>query len=239
MVKNAERAVQRNTQVIKRLELRITRELQDAIGRFHTTTSSISLDSICTQDEIERLLTDCGSALSLTLSDVSDDAASIIFMPDTLSGVDSSSVRIKFPTVENEALNVTEETSFAQPATKFNFEAGGSVKAGLRNPTRIDLYLNLAETLDLGLKPRFDGKAVKQGQGRELKKHDSVPISAPSVQDNEGLSIARNITDAIETNRLTAVRKAKKAEGGSPGLQFELVGSVVSRVLVSQFIVFS
>ncbi|OBT68269.1 hypothetical protein VE03_02352 [Pseudogymnoascus sp. 23342-1-I1] len=103
VVRNAERAVQRNTQVIKRLELRITREIQDAIGRSHTTTSSISLDSICTQDEIERLLTDSGSALTLTLSDVSDDAASVILIPDTLSRVESYSVRIKFPTAEDDA----------------------------------------------------------------------------------------------------------------------------------------
>lgn len=181
MVKNAERAVHRNTQVIKRLELRITRELQDAIGRSHTTTSSISLDSICTQDEIERLLTDCGSALSLTLSDVSDDAASIIFIPDTLSGVDSSSVRIKFPSVED------------------------------------------------------DTEAVKRGQERESEKHAGVPISTAWVQENEDRSIARNIIDAIETNRLTAVQKEKKAKGGSLGLAVELPftpESVVSPVLV-------
>lgn len=117
----------------------------------------------------------------MTLSDVSDDAASIIFIPDTLSGVDSSSVRIKFPSVED------------------------------------------------------DAEAVKHGQERESRKHDSVPISTVWVQENEGRSIARNIIDAIETNRLTAVQKEKRAKGSSLGLAVESVfapENAVSPVLV-------
>ncbi|KFY30644.1 hypothetical protein V493_01776 [Pseudogymnoascus sp. VKM F-4281 (FW-2241)] len=170
VVKNAERvAAQQNTQVIKRLDLIITRQIHDAIGRSHTTTSSISLDSFCTQNEIERLLMDNGSALSLTVADVSDDGASIIFIPDSLSRVETSTCRIEFQSVED------------------------------------------------------DTKAVKYRQDTESKKHDGVPISAARVQRSEGLSISRNIIDAIKTIRLTTVEKEINAKGSVGSSVFDVV----------------
>jgi hypothetical protein len=97
VVKDAEQVVRKNTHALQRLELRITRVLKDAIGRSYSTTSSMSLDSICTQADIERMLTDNGSSLSLTLADMTEDTASITIIPDTLSGVECISAKIKFP----------------------------------------------------------------------------------------------------------------------------------------------
>jgi hypothetical protein len=237
VVRNAERAVQRNKQVIKRLELRITRTLQDAIGRSHTTTSSISLDSLCTQDEIERLLTDSGSALSLTLSDVSDDAASIMFIPDTLSGVDISSARIKFPTVEEEnsskedpeTQHATEEIRLDQPATVFGNPEGGLLKMESGNRVRIDSYFDLAETLAPGLEPQSDSEVKEHKHTRESSKLGGAPISAAEFQNKENSSTAQKIIDAIKTNRLakTVIRKGKHPIMGSFGFS---AGDFVSQL---------
>ncbi|EED11742.1 hypothetical protein TSTA_109210 [Talaromyces stipitatus ATCC 10500] len=97
IVKSTEEVVGKNNHVLKSLELKMTRVLKDAMGRSHTTTSTISLDTILSQVDIERMLTNSGSTLNLTLTDMSDDSASIIVVPDSLSLVDCASARIKFP----------------------------------------------------------------------------------------------------------------------------------------------
>lgn len=91
MVKNTEEVVGKNNHVLKSLELKVTRVLKDAMGRSHTTTSTISLDPILSQHEIERILTNSRSSLNLTLSDMPGDLASSIVNPGSRSFVGSAS----------------------------------------------------------------------------------------------------------------------------------------------------
>ncbi|KAF2195710.1 hypothetical protein K469DRAFT_758514 [Zopfia rhizophila CBS 207.26] len=59
--------------------------------------TAVSLESICNHADIERMLTDYSSSLSLTLAYMTEDSASITIVPDNLSGVEIVSARIKFP----------------------------------------------------------------------------------------------------------------------------------------------
>ncbi|KAL4804646.1 hypothetical protein BDV18DRAFT_161741 [Aspergillus unguis] len=96
LVRNTQSIVHRNHQVLKKLELQVTRVFEDAIGRSYTSQSTVSLDSLCSPVEISQFLTHQGSTLSFALTDMDERSASLVMIPDMLSGVDCISTTLNF-----------------------------------------------------------------------------------------------------------------------------------------------
>lgn len=225
IVRDAEQSVQRNTHVLQRLEVKITRALQAGLGRSHVTTSSWSLDSICSQEDIGRLLTDSGSALILSLTDMADDSASIVLVPDSLSGVESLASRILFASVESapesetasEASDAVENTD---PMQSVDTDAVPPVRVQSRQRVAVDSFFNLNETIQ-PQKPAVssEGESLSKPQ-RQAKCRTSSPDVKPIKEYNdkvdlhtEHLSTAQRIMLGVKSNRLlkSMMRKDKWA----------------------------
>lgn len=223
MVKNAERAVRRNTQVIKRLELRITRVLQDAIGRSLETTSSISLDSICTQANIERMLTDSGSALSLTLTDVCDDSASVIIIPDSLSGVDSTSARVEFPSTNLEYSNdaqFEDDIALGERSVNNGAEVAEDINLPVRlkssNQAKVSSYFSPGNKIGTSGTPYSTMVTNKEGEEQNSRNTGEDDRPAGEIENNGSLSVAHEIMNRLGLSGLAkhTTSKIKRPTAG-------------------------
>jgi hypothetical protein len=245
VVKNAERAVRRNTQIIKRLELRITRVLQDAIGRSLETTSSVSLDSICTQAEIERLLTDSGSALSLTLTDVCDDSASVIIIPDSLSGVDSTSARIEFSSTNLESIYDSQfedniapgERGSNEAVTKVAEDINRPVKVRTSNQLRIGSYFSLANTIGTSGAHHSAIMTKEQEEEQDLREPEGDDRPVGNIEKKGALLVAHQIMHDLGSNRLAkpTTNKIKRSTVGD--LFRRVMAAPPNAILVNKFFV--
>ncbi|KAK6359876.1 hypothetical protein TWF696_001005 [Orbilia brochopaga] len=209
-VTSLKRDARESIHILKHLSLQFTKTNRDAIGRSYTSTSTVSLDSVYTQAENGGVQIDSSSTFGFMLTDIAEDSASIVIVPDALSGLECVSTKIVFPSeietpedgasVAASVMSLPETLAGASSSNSGNADSARTfARAAQQNPTFQTTLSSYSDPTNRR-NTQTSMNSTAGNQSRDLE-HEFRQES--SFASGRQVSMAQQITTRIQSERLS------------------------------------